>query len=236
MEKLNVLVISPHPDDTEIGCGGTIAKYAAQGHKVYIAVATNGNAGHVSIAPDELAKIRQEEARASAAVIGAELIWMGFDDEFLINDRETRIAFIELIRQCKADIILTTAPNDYHPDHRMLSEIVSDASFTASLPLVRTKSEAVTKVPPIFNYDTVLGIDFLPEEYVDISEHMDKKLEMISQHRSQLGFMLNYYGMDMVEHYKVISRFRGLQAGVEYAEGFRVVRGYPRVTTRRLLP
>lgn len=71
MDKLNVMVVSPHPDDAEINCGGTIAKYSKQGHNIFICIATNGNAGHISIEPDKLAMIREKEARDLASVIGA---------------------------------------------------------------------------------------------------------------------------------------------------------------------
>ncbi|MCZ7545518.1 MAG: PIG-L family deacetylase [Anaerolineae bacterium] len=79
----SVLAVGAHPDDIEILCAGTLARYAQAGVRVVIGVATDGSAGHMAIPPDELAGIRRAEAERAAAVIGAELIWMGYTDELL---------------------------------------------------------------------------------------------------------------------------------------------------------
>jgi len=75
---MRVLAVGAHPDDVEFSCGGTLAKYAQAGHTVIIAYATNGDKGHFRIPPPELALVREREARTAAAVIGAEVIWVGF--------------------------------------------------------------------------------------------------------------------------------------------------------------
>ena len=236
MEKLTIMAFTPHPDDAELLCAGTLAKYKDQGHNVCIAIATNGNAGNIKFKPTELAMVRERESREAAQVIGAEFIWLGIEDEFLLNNKETRLQFVEAIRGCRADIILTCDSEDYHPDHKMISELVFDASFTASLPLVETESGALTKVPSVYYFDTVYGINFIPEEYVDITKYIDTKIEMLSKHKTQLEFMREYYKMDMIEDMKVVAQFRGLQCGVRYAEGFRVMRVFPRMKTERELP
>ena len=88
-----------------------------------MAVATNGNVGHPTLGRDEIAEIRHAEARASADLIGAELVWMDFDDEWLFNDRPTRERFIDVIRSARPDVVLAHSPNDYHPDHRNAGQV-----------------------------------------------------------------------------------------------------------------
>lgn len=105
-DKHRVLAVGAHPDDIEIRCGGTLASYAAAGHHVMMACATNGNKGHTSIPPKELAIIREREARASVAIIDADLFWLDFPDAELFYDAPTRLAFVNMIRQANPDIII----------------------------------------------------------------------------------------------------------------------------------
>ena len=85
-ETMRVLFIGAHPDDFEYFCAGTFARYARQGHELYVAIATNGNIGsHIHETKEEIAAIRLEEAKEACALIGAKLIWMDFDDEYLID-------------------------------------------------------------------------------------------------------------------------------------------------------
>jgi LmbE family N-acetylglucosaminyl deacetylase len=107
---MNVLAIGGHPDDIEILCGGTLALYAEQGGKVFMAVATNGNVGTPDLSRDEIARLRHGEQQRSCDVIGAELIWMNFDDEWLFNDRPTRTAFLDAIRRAKPDVMFIRLP------------------------------------------------------------------------------------------------------------------------------
>ena len=96
---LNILAIGAHPDDIELSCGGTLAKYAKLGHKVFTATATNGNIGSATLSMEEIAKIRKEEARRAASIIGAEYVCLDYDDEMFFEDRAARIAFINLIKR-----------------------------------------------------------------------------------------------------------------------------------------
>ena len=110
---MNVLAIGAHPDDIEILCGGTLALYAEQGHKIFMAVATNGNVGTPDLSREEIARVRHEEQKRSCAVIGAELIWMNFDDEWLFNDRPTRTVFLDAIRRANPEVMFIHSANDY---------------------------------------------------------------------------------------------------------------------------
>ena len=107
---MNILAVGAHPDDVEINCAGTLAKYAAQGHKVFIASATDGGVGSAVMSREEIIRVRAKEAAASAAVINAEFIGLGYEDEMFFEDREARLKFIDLVRYCKADVIITHNP------------------------------------------------------------------------------------------------------------------------------
>src|SRR5437016_14492169 len=126
---MNILAIGAHPDDLEILCGGTLARFAQRGDRVTMLIMSDGSAGHAEIPAAELAAIREREARAAVAVIGAEFVWLGLRDEFVFNDEPTRILLLNAIRAARPELILTHHPDDYHPDHRSVSRAVFDASF-----------------------------------------------------------------------------------------------------------
>lgn len=238
---MKVLAIGAHGDDLELFCGGTLARYAAQGDEVVMCVVTDGR-GRPAGDPEQIAAVRKAEAQASADVIGAELAWMGVPDGGLWFDEASRHLFVEVIRRTTPDVIITHPPDDYHPDHKTTSRLVMDAaqvSRTANYP----SSLPPHRLPvPVAFMDSERGIDFLPEEYVDISPVWEKKLKMLMAHRSQL--MPGEYDPSFVPpdeneftHYaRVMSGFRGLACDVAYAEGFRWWRAANRIVTRRVLP
>lgn len=235
---MNILAIGAHPDDIECSCAGTLALYAQAGHKVFMAVATNGNVGSPDLKREEIAAVRKAEQQASCDLIGAEMIWMDFDDEWLMNDRPTRTRFIDAIRQADPDVMFIHSLNDYHPDHRIAGQVAEDARIPASVRLVETALPAIKKIPHMFYLDNVAGVDFEPEAYVDVTSVIELKKQMLLCHQSQDSWMRAVYGDDtsitdlMLDNGKA----RGLAAGVPYAEAFREVRTYPRTGSWNLLP
>jgi len=233
---MNVLAVGAHPDDLEILCAGTLARFARQGNEVSMAYACRGDKGHFEIEPDELAKIRTKEARDSAAVIGAASLRLGIDDLELRVERPNVMRFVDLIRRTRPDIIITHHPEDYMPDHTVTSKLVFDASFIATLPHTKTRHRHWQKVTPIYYMDTLAGVNFEPCEYVDITESLQTKLEMLRKHSSQIEWLRNHDKIDIIEFVKTVARFRGLQSGTKYAEGFRRAHAWGRNTTERHLP
>lgn len=238
---MNILAIGAHPDDVETSCGGTLAKYAKMGHKVFTATATNGNVGSATLPMEEIAAIRKEEARRAAAIIGAEYICLDYDDEMFFEDREARIAFVNLVRYCKADIILTHSPKDYNPDHELTSKIVNDIAVMIPIEKIKTKSPAYDKIPMIAYFEPVLGLGFVPTEYVDITDTMETKMAMCREHKSQVQWMSDNYkdtlaDKDFLDDYYTIAHYRGIQCGVQYAEGFCMAHNAYRVAPHRILP
>jgi len=236
MDKLRVLAVGAHPDDLEILCGGTLTKYAKLGHKVIMAHLLSGNKGHYEMDSKKLARVRKEEAKSAAQIIGAEVLSLDFPDGELFSNLETRRKVINLIRQARPDAIITHTPRDYMSDHIITSQLVCDASFLSTAPLFKTTQEVHDKITPIFFMDTAMGVNFLPSEYVDISDAFEKKKEMIEQHRSQLEWLKRHDNIDMLEFVETVNRFRGLQCGVKYAEGFCQYEVWGRKVPMRLLP
>ena len=238
---MNILAIGAHPDDVEISCGGTLAKYAKMGHKVFTATATNGNVGSATLPMEEIAAIRKEEARRAAAHIGAEYVCLDYDDEMFFEDKTARLAFIDLVRYCKADIILTHNPKDYNPDHELTSKIINDIAVMIPVEKIKTKNPAYDKIPIIVYFEPVHGLGFVPTEYVDITDTMEIKMAMCGEHKSQVTWMQDNYKETMkdknfFENYYTIAKYRGIQCGVEYAEGFRMANDAYRVVPYRVLP
>lgn len=233
---MNVLAIGAHPDDLEILCGGTLARCVHRGDRVTMLIMTDGSAGHAEIPAPELAAIRRNEASAAAEIIGAQFAWLGLPDEFVFNDEPTRRLLLNAIRGAKPDLILTHNPDDYHPDHRAVSRAVFDASFVMGLPNVVTEHPAHPGVASLYYFDALAGIDFLPEEYVDITDSWETKSRMLAEHRSQVDWLRYHDDIDIFAFMETVAKFRGLQCGAALAEGFRPARAWPRLRTHRLLP
>src|SRR5438477_12593183 len=102
---MRLLAVGAHPDDLEVLCAGTLAKCAARGDAVFMAVSTDGAGGSTTLPESEIVRIRQDEARASAAVIGARSIWLGFSERRLYDNDETRLRYIDLVRETRPDVI-----------------------------------------------------------------------------------------------------------------------------------
>ena len=233
---MRVLGVGAHPDDLEILSAGTLAKYANDGHQIVMCHVCKGDKGHFHIPNDELARIRRKEAQLSASRIGAETLCLDLPDCEVFNDRPTLVLFIDLIRSSKPDIIITHSPTDYMPDHFVVSQLVYDASFHATLPNFKTSVSPHDKVAPMFYMDNVAGVDFEPSEYVDISDFIEMKKAMMECHQSQVVWLKEHDNLDIIDFIEACAKCRGLQCGVPFAEAFRAVNRWPRLRTERLLP
>ncbi len=233
---MNVLAIGAHPDDIEILCAGTVARYAKQGHKVFMCHLCNGNKGSATHTSEEIAKIRRQEALESAKIIGATSICGGIADGEVVMDLTSRGRVIDIIRQADPDLIITHAPGDYHSDHINTSKLVFEAAYLANLKLWESEYKASTKLPFLYYMDTLAGINFSPQEYVDITDTIDTKIEMMLKMQSQLGWLKDMHDCDAPEFIRSVAKFRGFQAAVPYAEAFAQQKMYPQGLTKRVLP
>ena len=200
-EKLSIVIIGAHPDDAEKS-GGTAYKWAQAGHNVLMVSVTNGDAGHQSIPAAKLAKIRREEARRAGEVIGVKYITLDNHDGFLMPTIKNRLEIIRIIRENKADIVITHRPNDYHPDHRNTGQLVLDAAYMVTVPTVLPEVPHLEKNPVFlwvsdrFEYPAPFKADVC----IDIDDVIEKKIDMYHEHKSQMYEWLpfNRGGLDQV--------------------------------------
>jgi len=225
---MRVLVFSAHPDDADFGCSGTIAKWTKEGREVHYCILTDGRKGKQkrNIHDNELVKIRESEQRNAAKVLGAkDVVFLREKDSELQHTKELRKKLVKVIRRIKPDIVMCFDPANrsfdnfyrFHRDHRISGEIVFDAVYPdagndAFFPEL-TKAYPPHKIKEAWFYATNN-----PNVFVDISKTIDKKLEALKQHKSQI---INF---DEVEQrIKSWAREFGKRAKVKYAEGFRKV-------------
>ena len=212
---MNVLAIGAHPDDIDILMGGTIAAFQAQGDEVVLAIATDGAKGG-TIDPAELVKIRQKEAAAAAAVFGLTPVMLGFPDGGLRADAPVIDRIADFIRTERPQLVITHAPNDYHGDHRALSDAVRIAT---------------NMVAPVMWMETIMGVGFVPTHYIDTTPYIDLKRAAICAHQSQDPERF-------VEMAELGGRYRSAQCNARqgYAEVFRFEPVFPFADPRNLLP
>ncbi len=235
--RMNVLAICCHPDDAEINCIGTLLKCVARGDNVTVCHVCNGNMGHEIISPEELREMRAQEAQNAGAMGGIKVVTCDIGDLRVYGDNpEHRDKVVDVIREAQPDFIITHAPNDYMPDHVAVSQLAFDAAFTASCAHYETSVPGKAGVTPIYYMDNLAGVGTLPTEYVDVTEFIDQKLEMLECHVSQIKWMRDHDGIDFPEFVKTCSRYRGLQCGVQYAEAFTQCLAWPKIVPARLLP
>src|ERR1051326_7179643 len=132
--KLRIICFGAHPDDCEIQAGGTAAMWAAKGHKVKFVSVTNGDIGHWRDAGGPLARRRTAEAARADQILGITSEVLDIHDGELLPTLENRRTLTRLIREWKADIVMSHRPNDYHPDHRYTGVLVQDAAYMVTVP------------------------------------------------------------------------------------------------------
>ena len=232
-----ILAVHAHPDDIETLAAGALAILAARGHAITIATLTAGECGSVADDPGRTARIRTREASLAAAIIGAPFDCVGLPDLGVFNDDPSRRAVTELLRRSRPEIVITSAPADYHPDHEATSLLVRDACFAASAPGYRTgKSPPLPAIPHLYFTDPIGGRDrdgapAPPDFGVDIGAVMETKRLMLRAHESQKSWLLKQHGIaDFTAGMEAQSARRGRDFAVAFAEGFRHYRHppYPR--------
>lgn len=234
---MNILALGAHPDDVEFMCGGTLFKYRAQGHKIFIALTTSGNQGSNEYDDREtIAAIREAEQLEAAALVDAQVRFLRFDDELFLDSLVARRAVINAMRWADPDVIFTNPPWDPSPDHAETGKIVSRLMLSLQGKNIPADEPPVGKKVSLFFWDTAAGIDFLPEAYVNIDDFLDLKLQALAKHKSQVAWMAHYAEGDFREYSAILARFRGIQAGCRHAEAFRAFRIHGYMPAFKLLP
>jgi len=218
-----VMVVTAHPDDSEFGAGGTIAKMVKEGREVAYVIATSGNKGSSdrTMTPERLARIREEEQRSAARVLGvAHVTFLGYPDCELEDTRELRRDITREIRRFRPDLLICQNPNRTknlgasHRDHR----IAGGAALDCVYPLARDHM-AFPELLPEFEPHKVRDIYVMhwenAEVVVDITDVMDLKLKALACHVSQVG---DFRGVE--ERVRERSAWLGKSKGYAYAEAF----------------
>jgi len=189
-----VLVVTAHPDDSEFGAGGTVAKLVREGKNVSYCIVTNGNKGSSdrSMTPERIARIREEEQRAAARVLGVETIdFLGFPDCEVEDTRQTRMAVTAAIRRHRPDRLIIQNPNRTknlgasHRDHRIVAGIALDCVYPLARDHMAFPELAAQGLEPHKVREVYLMWWDNPEVVVDISDTIDLKIKALACHASQ---------------------------------------------------
>ncbi len=228
--KLDILAFGAHPDDVELGCGGTIAKEISLGKKIGIIDLTRGELGTRGSA-----EIRDIEASNAKDILGVQIREnLKLQDGFFKNDQESQIKVIEKIRKYKPEIVLCNAINDRHIDHPKGSQLVSNACFLSGLEKIKTfeGNEPQEKWRPKLVYHYIQWAHIEPDFVVDITNFIDTKNKAVLAYSSQFFNDTKENNLpktpisskNFLESITYRAKDLGRLVGTEYAEGFNVER------------
>lgn len=195
---MKILAIGSHPDDIEVGCGGTLRKYADKGNEIYLLVMTEGGQGG-----DRSVRISEQE-KAAEIMSAKKVFWGGLEDTKINSDLGTIQKIENIIKEVNPVFIFTHYFNDTHQDHRHLSNAVISAARYAK---------------NVLFYEGPTTQDFRPTIFSDIDKLLDVKTSIVTAHKSQV-LRTNIAGISIEEIVFSTANFRGTQGRVKYAEAF----------------
>ena len=226
--KLDILAIGVHPDDVELGCGGTLLKHIKMGKKVGILDLTRGELGTRGSGT-----LRVKEAEAARKKMGALVREnLKMKDGFFQHTQENMLKIAKVIRRYQPEIVLANAISDRHPDHGRASKLTADACFIAGLAKVKTydKKKLQDRWRPKAVYHYIQDHTLKPDFVVDITGYMDQKIEVV------LCFGSQFYNpkskeldspissKSFLDSVRAKSSIYGRTSGVEFAEGYNTAR------------
>ncbi len=199
---MNILAIGAHPDDVDFGCGGALLKYGEKGHNVYLLILSKGEKGGDP-------ELRQREQESSARILKVkDLFFGGYLDTEITLDRELIITIENVLNKVNPDFIFVNYLDDTHQDHRNLA---------------RATMSATRHVKNVLFFEGPTTQHFTPNVFIDIETVLDKKLECLQTHTSQVS-KTNIENLTIIEVAKSAANFRGIQGKVRYAEAFQSLR------------
>lgn len=210
---MNILVVGPHPDDQELGMGGTIARLASQGHDVLLLDMTNGEP-----TPHGSPEIRTRESAKAAAILGVKRISLAFPNRRLTHSIEARHKVAGVIRQHQAQMLFVPHCEDAHPDHIATTRIAEDARFDAKLTKIDLPGEPIYPKWLFYYYCTHLRHVANPSFLMDISGIEGKKREAILAYESQ--FVIAEKNRRIVQWIDAANVYFGSRIGTDAAEPF----------------
>ncbi len=209
----NILVVGPHPDDQELGMGGSIIRLTQQGHDVLVLDVTNGEPTPHGSLPE-----REKEWTEAAKIMGVKRRLLGLKNREVQHTLEARHKMAGVIREHQAQIVFLPFEEDAHPDHRAVTRIVEDARFDAKLTKIDLPGEPIYPKWLIYYYCTHLRWVANPSFCLDITEQMDDKERAIKAYHTQ--FVVPEKNRRVVEFVREMNGYMGSRIGVRYAEPF----------------
>ena len=222
--KVDILAIGAHPDDVELGCGGTLAKLILEGKKAAIVDLTQGELGTRGTNIT-----RAQEAASASEILGISAREnLKMKDGFILNSEEYQIQIVKMIRKYQPEIVLANAIDDRHPDHAKAAKLVSDACFLSGLVKIETELDGENqkqwRPKQVFHY--IQWKHITPDFVIDISGFMEKKIEACLAYKTQFYDpnsnepMTPIATKDFLESLTYRAQDLGRLSGVEFAEGF----------------
>ncbi len=199
---MNILAVGAHPDDIEFGCGGTLIKYAEKGHDVFLLVLTRGNVGG-----DPRVRTREQE-EAVRFMKARKVFWGDFADTEIPLNNELIAVIENAVNETNPHMVFFNYIDDVHQDHR------TAAQATVS---------ATRYLKEVLYYEVPTTQNFEPDVFVNITDVLDKKLDLLKLHASQVD-KTRVENLTIVESARSCANFRGFQGRVKYAEGFKALR------------
>jgi LmbE family N-acetylglucosaminyl deacetylase len=242
MTTKRVLAVGAHPDDVEFMCAGLLILLREAGCEIHVATLSLGDVGSMACDPEELRRIRREEATTASGVIGATYHALDFWDFSIFNDDQSNRRVTGLLREVDPSIVITHPPQDYLADHEATSTLVRNGCFYASVPNYEssqgTSAVRTSSIPYLYYAHPMEGTDnfgcpVVPQMFIDITSVFSLKRNMLACHKSQRDWLRQQHGIDeYVESMGRWGRMLGWQASaicgrpVECAEAYRQHRGH----------
>jgi bacillithiol biosynthesis deacetylase BshB1 len=219
LKNVDILAISAHPDDLELGCGGTILRSVNQGQTVGMVDLTRGEMGTRGTP-----EVRKREAEAAAKVLGAAFrAQLDFGDGGLRTTREEELELIRLLRDTRPSVVIAPYPEERHPDHARTGRLVTDASFYAGLRMIETGQKAHRPNTVIYFMQNIVR---RPSFVMDISATFERKMEAIRSYKSQFHDPQSAEPMTRLSKASFLAmiegraRHYGWMIGADYGEPF----------------
>lgn len=234
-----VLALFAHPDDAEFLCAGTLAHLADRGARITIAAMTAGDCGSTILPAAKICRIRRNEARRAAQLIGASFTCLEEKDLLVLYHAPTIRKTLELVRKVNPDLVLTHSPVDYMVDHETTSRLAQSGCFAAMAPNFRTgarrPAKATRAVPHLyyaqpFGGRDIYGTEIRSRVFVDITSTFELKERMLACHASQHAWLRAQQDISRPgDPLREMAERAGALSGFRLAEGFRqhLGQGFP---------
>lgn len=227
-DKARVLAVVAHPDDCELLCAGTLARAKRDGAAIGVCVLCRGDKGQPATPIANLAEVRRKEMQSALKLLGGQLFACGFPDGALEDSPRTRKKLMAVVRRFRPTLLLAHAPEDYHPDHRATSELADAVAWFSASRGQKSNAPPLDEPPELWFMDCINRTGFEPGFYVDVSDLLELKEQMLACHRSQLARGQDRDFAPLADLMRSQSAARGAEAGVAAAEAFRIHASFKR--------